>query len=286
MTAHASTGELQIEPLSDAMGVVVRNVDLAKGITDAQLEEIKAHWHEHCIVLFPNQQMTEEQQVDFGERFGELSHTLKKFEITDNPKVMYVTNEKKNGEYQGALPDGEMYFHMDMCYLKRPSMASILYAMDIPSSGGDTLFANMYQAYDDLDGETKQRIDNLMAINSYDPGKSDYAATRSTSDYQSDTELSYAQPMVYRHPVTGRKALYVNRVMTRQVVDMDEAESQALLQRLFAHQEQDKFIYRHKWQPGDTLMWDNRCTLHARTDFDAGELRKMRRVTIKGDPLY
>jgi taurine dioxygenase len=242
MNTETEPVDLSIAPLSDAMGVVINGVDLAGGISGAELETIKKHWYERCIVLFRGQSLTEEQQVVFGEKFGELAHTLKKFEITKNPAIMYVTNEKRDGQYQGALPDGEMYFHMDMCYLERPSMASILYAINIPKNGGDTLFANMYKAYEDLDEETKSFIEQRMAINSYDPGKSDYASTRSTSDYRSETELSYPQPMVYRHPVTGRKALYVNRVMTRQVEGLAETESNALLQRLFAHQEQEKYI--------------------------------------------
>lgn len=190
MSTRDESVDLNIAPLSSAMGVVINGMDLACDIPDAELETIKKHWYENCIVLFRGQSLTEEQQVAFGEKFGELAHTLKKFDITDNPAIMYVTNEKKDGQYQGALPDGEMYFHMDMCYLERPSMASILYAINIPRSGGDTLFANMYKAYDDLDEETKSFIGQRMAINSYDPGKSDYASTRATSDYRSETELS------------------------------------------------------------------------------------------------
>lgn len=277
---------IEAQPLDPKLGVLVSGLDLRTPLTPPQLDEIKRLWHHHCIVVFKNQSLTEEEQVTFGQQFGPLVHTLKKFEITDNPAVMYVTNEKKNGEYQGALPDGEMYFHMDMCYVKAPSLASVLYAMNIPTQGGDTLFANMYSAYDALDAETKALIDDRMAINSYDPGKSNYAATRATTDYRSDTELSYPQPMVYRHPVTQRKALYVNRVMTRQVEGLSEAEGGALLARLFAHQEQEQFVYRHRWSLGDVVMWDNRCTLHARTHFDGGQLRKMRRVTIEGQPLY
>lgn len=277
---------IEAQPLDPKLGVLVSGLNLRVPLTQLQLDEIKRLWHHHCIVVFKDQSLTEEEQVAFGLQFGPLVHTLKKFAITDNPAVMYVTNEKKNGEYQGALPDGEMYFHMDMCYVKAPSAASILYAMNLPAQGGDTLFANMYAAYEELDSDTKSLIDERLAINSYDPGKSNYAATRATTDYRSDSELSYLQPMVYRHPVTQRKALYVNRVMTRQVEGMSVAESSALLERLFAHQEQNQFVYRHCWTLGDVVMWDNRCTLHARTHFDGGELRKMRRVTIEGQPLY
>jgi taurine dioxygenase len=202
-----------------------------------------------------------------------------------HPALMYVTNEKKDGKYVGALPDGEMYFHSDMCYLERPSMATMLYAMVIPSVGGNTLFANMYKAYEALPEATKKRLDGLKAVNTYDPGHSNYAAmrTRMPSSEGSPTARSYAHPIVFTHPVTGRKALYINRLMTESVVGMPREESSALLESLFDHQEQPQFVYEHRWTPGEVIIWDNRCTLHARTDFSADELRKLRRVTVKGD---
>ena len=213
------------------------------------------------MLLIPGQQLGELEQVRFGECFGELAHTQGDYAISkSHPAIMYVTNEKANGEYVGALPDGEMYFHSDMCYVERPSMSTILYAMNIPSVGGNTLFANMYQAYDTLPEATKQRLACLRAVNSYDPGtEAPMAATR-TQSASSKNARSFAQPLVCTHPVTGKKALYLNRLMTQ-------------------------FIYEHHWTLGDLVMWDNRCVLHARRDFDARELRKMRRITVKGDRI-
>lgn len=283
--AASTIHSIQYEPLSDALGVKVTNLDIRQALTTDQSEALNRLLAENCVIYLPNQNITEEEQAAFGRYFGELKENLRDYKATRHPAIMYITNEVKNGELQGALPDGEMYFHADMCYLERPAKASILYGLNIPSKGGDTLFANMIAAYDSLPEGLKKEIAGRKAVNSYDPGKSDYASTRSRSDYKSETEMSYAQPMVFQHPSTGKKALYVNRVMTEHVVGMSDAESQALLDRLFAHQEREEFIYAHRWKPGDVVMWDNRCTLHARTNFDASELRKLRRVTIKGEPL-
>lgn len=273
------------EPLSDALGVQVFNLNLANKMTIEQSLALNTLLAMYCVIYFSQQSLSEEEQVAFGENFGKLKQNLRDYKATKNPAIMYVTNEIKDGELQGALPDGEMYFHADMCYLESPAKASILYGISIPSNGGNTLFANMNTAFETLPEKLKHAISDKKAINSYDPGKSNYASTRFKSNYVSETELSFAQPMVFKHPLTGRKALYVNRVMTKNVVGLSECESNALLEQLFRHQEQDQFIYSHHWTPGDVIMWDNRSTLHARTDFNAKELRKLRRVTISGEAL-
>lgn len=281
----AADPNLKAIEVSRALGMKVQGLDLSQPLASATVDQLQQWLADYCVLVFPNQSLSEEEQVRFGAYFGELKESLRKYAATEHPYVMYITNEVKNGQLQGALPDGEMFFHADMCYLEKPAMASVLYGINIPQDGGDTLFANMYHTYDALTDELKQRVAGRKAINSYDPGKSDYATTRAGSSYTSETEMSYAQPMVFRHPANGRQALYVNRVMTREVEGLSATESQELLEKLFQHQEQDEFIYRHQWHPGDVVMWDNRCTLHARTNFDASELRKLRRVTIKGDTI-
>jgi taurine dioxygenase len=281
----ATPAFLQTRPLSPALGVEIKGVDLSQPIDDATFDAIQQLWYEHCVVCLPGQQLGDLDQVRFAERFGELAMTLHKYEaVKVHPALMYVTNEKKDGKYVGALPDGEMYFHSDMCYLERPCMATMLYAMVIPKEGGNTLFANTYKAYEALPEATKQRLAGLKAVNVYDPNNSNYAGmrTRIVSE-PSPTARSYAHPIVTTHPVTGRQALYINRLMTESVVGMSHEEGAALLEPLFDHQEQPQFIYEHHWTPGDVVIWDNRCTLHARTNFSASEPRKLRRVTVKGD---
>ena len=280
-----SSASLQTRALSPALGIEIKGVDLSQPMDDATFDAIQGLWYENCVVCLPGQQLEDLDQVRFAERFGELAMTLHEYEAAKvHPALMYVTNERKDGKFIGALPDGEMYFHSDMCYLERPSMATMLYGIVIPKQGGNTLFANMYAAYETLPEATKQRLTGLKALNVYDPNNSNYAAMRTRIVTKaSPSARSYAHPIVCTHPVTGRKALFVNRLMTESVVGMTREEGVALLESLFDHQEQTQFIYEHRWTPGDVVIWDNRCTLHARTNFSADELRKLRRVTVRGN---
>lgn len=283
---QSAAASLQITPLPGGFGVRVSGIDLSKTLHDAHIEAIRNAWQQHGVLVIPGQQLEEADQVRFGECFGELAHTQGDYAISkSHPAIMYVTNEKENGEYVGALPDGEMYFHSDMCYRERPAMATVLYAMNIPSSGGNTVFANMYEAWDTLPEETKKNLEGRKAVNSYDPGTAAPMVGTRTRMIPSKNARSFAQPLVCTHPVTGKKALYLNRLMTEYIVDMPREESKRLLEMLFDHQEQARFLYEHRWTPGDLVMWDNRCVLHARRNFDARELRKMRRITVKGDRI-
>lgn len=272
--------------LAPAIGAEVGGVDLSEAIDDGVFAAIERAWHEHGVLLFRHQTLDDMQQVKFAERFGELAHTQKHFEGTSHPAIMYVTNERKDGKYIGALPDGEMFFHSDMCYLEQPCMAAMLYAIAIPPEGGNTVFASMYAAYDALSDEFKLQLTGRMAMNSYEPGygSSNVKARLETSG--TPYTRSYAHPIIRMHPATGKKSLYVNRLMTEYIVDLPRAQSDELLKRLFDHQEQAQFQFEHRWQVGDVLIWDNRCTLHARRDFDDRHLRKLRRVTVKGEKPY
>jgi taurine dioxygenase len=161
-------------------------------------------------------------------------------------------------------------------------MASMLYSLEVPSTGGNTLFANTYLAYETLPDALKAKIEGRKALNAYDY---DNASTRRGTKVREGIP-SYWHPIVRTHPATGRKALYVNRLMTVAVEGMPEAESDEVLNALFDHQEQRRFVYEHVWRPHDVLLWDNRCTLHARTDFSAAERRLMRRLTILGEKPF
>ena len=196
---------------------------------------------------------------------------------------MYVTNEKEDGRYVGALPDGEMYFHSDRCYVEHPCLCTMLYGIDIPSKGGDTCFSNQYKAYDALPEDMKRRLEGLQAVHAYEPGSYSQNAVTLTRIEPSANALTAAHPMVATHPATGRKALYVNRLMTAYIVGMPRDESAELLEWLFDHQEQARFIYAHKWTPGDVLIWDNRCVMHRRNGFDPEARRIMHRLQFEGD---
>ncbi|MQA64769.1 MAG: TauD/TfdA family dioxygenase [Alphaproteobacteria bacterium] len=263
----------------DPCGVEILNIDLAQPMADGTFRAVMDIWHQGLVICFRNQDLTAEDQLRFGRRVGELSviHTP---EFTgEDPSIMYISNVKKNGEFVHALPIGEMMFHIDQCYQPRPAKATILYAMKIPKTGGNTLFCDLQRAYDTLDEETKARIAGrrVMHVYDYDAGATHTAAA------VADDAPRYVHPLVRTHPVTERKCLYVNRLMTREVVGMDKAESDALLARLFDHMENPEFVYEHRWRLGDLLMWDNRCTAHARRDFDPEQERVMRRLTVLGE---
>ena len=285
-THTAPVAALTIKPLSAALGAQISGVDLSQPLAAETFETIRNTWYDYGVVCITGQTLDEMAQVRFGQLFGELAQTQGDYASgKGHPAIMYVTNEKEDGKYVGALPDGEMYFHSDMCYVERPSMATMLYAMVIPSVGGNTLFANMYKAYDALPEATRQRLLGLKAINSYEPGAGAPTSAMRTRSTPTATTRAYAQPLVCTHPVTGKKALYLNRLMTEYIVGMPREESNHFLEALFDHQEQPQFIYEHRWTPGEIVIWDNRCMLHARGDFNANELRKLRRITVKGDTI-
>jgi taurine dioxygenase len=268
-----------VRPLSPAIGAEIINVDLRNEIDDTLAQQLLDTWHQNLVILLRGQELSEDDQVRFAERFGPPAKIHTKQFVRSHPAVMLISNIREDGKPIGALPDGEMQFHTDQCHQEIPAKASMLYAIEVPSVGGNTLFANAYLAYETLPAEIKRRIDGRKALNAYDY---DTAATIRKAVVPEGAP-SYAHPVVRTHPATGRKALYVNRLMTRYIEGLDPKESEQVLTFLFDHQEQPQFIYEHVWRPGDILMWDNRCTLHARTDFSASERRLMRRVTILGE---
>jgi len=268
-----------LRPLSAALGAEIIGVDLSEEIDDHTFAQIRDAWHRNLVILLRGQELSEEDQVRFAEKFGPPAVIHTKQFVRNHPAVMLISNIREDGKPIGALPDGEMHFHTDQCHQERPAMASMLYALEVPSTGGNTLFANGYMAYETLPDGIKRRIEGRKALNAYDYD----AAAMKRGTRLAEGVPSYVHPVVRTHPATGRKALYVNRLMTVRIEGLPAQESDELLATLFDHQERREFIYEHVWRAGDLLMWDNRCTLHARTDFSPNERRLMRRVTILGE---
>lgn len=282
---------LVVKPLSQALGAEISGVDLREDLSEATVAEIVEAWHRHLVLLFRDQSLSEEDQIRFAQHFGALQKRTRPPEAineagyTKYPQLtMLVSNIRENGKLIGSLPDGEMHFHSDQCYLEKPAAGTFLYALEVPSVGGDTLFLNMYKAYETLPPELKTRLDGRKALNAYLYDSTTRAVNGSKVDFTAHPH--YVQPIVRTHPDTKRKALYVNRLMTFTIEGLDEEEGSALLDRLFAHVEQKEFIYAHHWRVGDLVLWDNRCTLHARTDFSDKERRLLRRYTVLGDRVY
>jgi len=278
---------LTVKPLSSALGAEISGVDLRDDLSPQMIADIIAAWHRHLVIVFRNQNLSEDEQIRFARHFGALKQRNRPATARNESGVkhgdltMLVSNIRENGKLIGSLADGEMHFHSDYCYLEKPALGTFLYAIEIPSQGGDTLFLNMHMAYEALPAALKARIEGRKAVNAYHYESLTRSVNEANIDFSKQPHFS--QPMVCTHPATKRKALYVNRLMTWSVEGMDAEESSALLNTLFDHIEQDQFIYTHRWRVGDLVLWDNRCTLHARTDFSDKERRLLRRHVVGGD---
>jgi len=277
-TTERSVG---IEKLSPVVGAKIRGVNLHQPQDDATVQAIREAFVRYSLLCFPNQKITPQDQVRFAVMFGRADVDYRPRSGLGDAAVrargvMLVSNIRKHGQPIGSLPDGEMQFHSDGAHRESPYRATTLYAIKVPSRGGETLFANLYAAYAALSDSMKARLDGLMGRNMYD-----YDSTIRDTTSEDDDDLSVAiHPVVRVHPESGRRSLYLSRLMTRNVVGIDGAESDALLDELFDHAERPEFVYSHRWTPGDVLIWDNRCLNHARTDFPAEETRLLRRYTV------
>ena len=277
---------IEIAPLDAALGARICGVDLSQPLTDEAFETIHAAWLKHQVLVFPGQQISDDDQVRFSKLFGDLPDKAVHSQGTKSGQqlhksVMLVTNIREDGKVIGSLPDGEMHFHTDGAYERDPYRYTMLYAMEVPRVGGDTMFANMYRAFETLPEELKNRLDGVHAEHGFYSGVdvSDEMKQALRIDAYNGKAV---HPVFIRHEETGRTALYVNRLLTRRLVGFDEEKSREILSRLFDHSEQAEMVYQHKWTPGDFVAWDNRCTNHARTDFSAGERRLLRRTTVQG----
>ncbi len=278
-----ATQSIEVVKLSPALGAEIRGVDLREDLSEETFAQILRVWNDNLVILLRQQDLNEEQQWRFGSRFGPLSGGhIRTLETEKFEGVAYVSNLRKDGKLIGILPDGEMQFHSDQCYREFPSQGTMLHAITLPKIGGNTLFANGYKAYETLPEAIKQRLAGLKARNIYDYN---LYPTQRGRDVAPDA-ATWVHPMVRMHPATRKKALYVNRLMSARIEGMGEKESDELLNMLFDHLEQPQFIYQHVWKTGDVLLWDNRCALHARTNFDPAETRLLRRITLKGEPVF
>ena len=263
---------ITVTPTGAALGAVVTNFDAANFSPEDARAINEAYLKYHVIVL-RDQKPTDAQLVEFGKCFGDIEKARFISPLSGRDDIMVISNIREDGKPLGQLPDGEMSFHFDRIHQAKPCRGAALHCIETPSEGGDTCFANMIMAYETLPEATKKKLDGKVALNTFS-----YTAT---SRDQKDTDGPRAtHPIVRRIPETGKKALYLCRLMTDRIEGMPDDESNALIDELCDHIESPRFIYQHKWRVGDILIWDNRCTCHARTDFSENERRLMKRVTI------
>ena len=270
--------------LSKHTGVEFKGVDLRKPLDPKDAKEIYDLFVDHCVILFRDQDLTQDDLVRATANFGALADPGRPAEFFPSgmakmhPKIMLITNIREDGKPIGALPDGEMWFHHDTIHRDMPTKATMLYSVEVPTWGGETVFSNLFAAYDALPDDLRKAIDGRMAVNAYS----------FNSTYKDDSNAVAARnqaihPAVRTHDDNHRKAIYLNRLMSQQLVGLPEVESRAILDRIFDHIEQEEFLYVHEWRKGDALLWDNRSSIHARRDFPADQVRLMWRTVLDGD---
>lgn len=276
---------LKLRRLSHALGAEVCDMDVSKPLGEASFGEIYRAFLEHGILLFRNQDITREQHIDFSRRFGELDRhdALPRDRHPDHPEILLVTNEPNpDGTPSDSRYTGRQW-HSDMSFTPYPSLGSLLRGITVPEVGGDTMFANMYMAYDALSDGMKKLIADLHGIHMSGTRRIANTATGiPRAEEQKRINPPVAQPVVRVHPETGRKALYLGEKVKR-FDGMTEEESRPLIDYLNRHATRPEFVYRHQWKKNDIVVWDNRCTMHqALGDFDETQRRHMERTTVLG----
>jgi taurine dioxygenase len=274
---------IEARPLSAHIGAEVVGVDLSKPVDPAISQELYALWLKHLVLLFRDQNLGQEELLRASECFGRVGKLSRPKEF--RPKgfdslldgIMLISNIRENGVPIGSLPDGEMHFHHDMLHAEIPHKGTLLYSVEIPSVGGNTLFANGYAAYDALPAELKAKLEGCKSINHYNYGSVQRGDQKGVAAFGESKH-----PVFRTHEETGRKAIYVNRLMTVGIDGVSAGEAEDMLSQIFQTSEKQEYVYEHVWRPRDLLVWDNRCSMHARTDFSAGERRLMLRTTIEG----
>lgn len=279
MSATA-VSDISVTPLSPAVGARINGVDWSTQIDESTRKDVLDAFHKYCVLCFPDQNISDDDQRRFATVFGKADAKLRRPSHTSTAapqsSLMLITNIRENGQPIGHLPDGEMHFHADGAHRDVPYRATTLFAIKVSSRGGETLFANLQKAYDALPESMRRRLEGL---------KTEVGYEYDTTTREAHAEKGYNRPpaihsLVKTHPVSGRKSLFLGRLMTRKVIGLDPAESEALLAELFDHAEKPEFVYAHRWTPGDLLIWDNRAVNHARADFPREEIRLLRRCAV------
>ncbi|MDQ6916773.1 MAG: TauD/TfdA family dioxygenase [Pseudomonadota bacterium] len=276
---------LDTRPLSPGFGLEASEVDLSQPMSDAAFADIERAFFAGQVLVLRGQRLTPAQYVAFARRFGPPEpHVIDQFHHPADPNILILSNRRKDGEPVG-LADAGTYFHTDYSYLQVPARATMLYSIEVPKAGGNTLFANQYAAYDGLAESMRQRAASLVAVHHYGNRKeandaSRIAASPLTADQKAKMPL-ITHPLVRAHPVTGRKALYAVSGSSYGIVGMPDDEAVALLDELAAHATQPKYVYSLSYRVGDLVIWDNASLLHSATLTDPDDPRTLWRITVK-----
>jgi taurine dioxygenase len=267
------------------LGAEITGVDL-RSIDEAVFDAIHSAWIEHQVLLFRGQSLDDLDLIAFSRRFGDLDHAP----IQENgqriangmPEIYVVSNVIENGVAIGSLGYGEAVWHTDMSYLQAPPKASMLYALEVPPSGGDTSFVDMYAAFEGLPGSLRQRALGLRVKHDGTYNSGGYVRQGVTPTDDPRQAPGTLHPLVCTHPESGRRMLYLGRRRMAWLEGFGIADSDALLDEIWTYATQPQFVWTHQWRVGDLVLWDNRCTMHRRDPFDASTRRVMHRTQVKG----
>ena len=278
---------LTLRPLTPAVGAEVADIDLRR-LSDAQFSGLEQAWYRYSVLLFRDQHLTDNDLLAFSRRFGELDPPPNQERGRQSPpgypEVYVVSNVLDDkGEPIGALGAGEAVWHTDMSYLDLPPDASMLYALEIPPSGGNTHFCGMQAVWRALPAELKDRVAGRRIKHDGTYNSGGYVRQGVTPTDDPVTSPGAVHPLVCTHPNTGRRMLYLGRRRNAYLVGLELAESEALLDDLWSYVDRPEFAWEHVWRVGDLVWWDNRCTMHRRDAFDPNSRRIMHRTQVKGN---
>ncbi|HEX8543562.1 MAG TPA: TauD/TfdA family dioxygenase [Pseudomonas sp.] len=287
---QAAPQVFEVRPFAEKVGAEIVGLDLSRPLNDADFARVHQAHLDHHVVVFRDQQITPQQQIDFSRRFGILQiHVLKQFLLANHPEILIVSNIVEDGQPIG-LGDAGKYWHSDLSYKELPSLGSMLHAQELPSEGGDTLFADMHLAWDTLPQHLRDAVEGRSAVHNYTArySEGDNAASwrPKLTPEQLAQVVEVTHPIVRTHPENGRKALFVSEGFTTRIVGLPEDESRALLNEIYAHSVRPEHVYRHQWQPHDLVFWDNRSLIHLAAGCPPQLRRKLFRTTIQGDAPF
>ena len=262
--------------LGKGFAVEILDVDLAV-IDDAALAQVRYLWMEHKVAIIRDQTLSDDALVSFTERMGPLFvHVRDQFRSLDRPEIMYISNLEEDGRPLGALGNGELHWHSDQTYTRQPVFGTMMYAIEVPSNGGDTWFGDLSAAYDAMSAEMQAAVDGHRAC--YSIEKKSLKRRYETPQYQKDQAPDQWHPMVRTHPYLDRKALYLSPGHMTRIGDLSFEDSEKEIARLSAWAAQDRFVYKHCWRKNDVVIWDNSSVMHRRDSFPPEQRRFMKRT--------
>lgn len=285
MNGSARSWPFEVRPLTPALGAELKGVDLVAGVDDELFAAVYAAFLRYQVLLFGAQDLPPGRQVEFARHFGQLQiHVMNQYHANQHPELYRLSNLDENGNPTGRHPDkGTLAWHTDGSWQRVTGQATILYAEVVPEQGGETHFCDMYGAYERLSPAWKQRIEGLRAVHNLDFSRTRRHGEEPMTDAQREAVPPVDQPVVRTHPETGRRCLFLGD-HAEYIVGMPYDEGRALIEELNALAVHDDLIYAHRWQPGQLILWDNRCLLHRATEYDtSAQPRVIRRCTVLGE---